>query len=108
MFGSGIGELNVFVRSSTSGEDAKIWGLSGDAGNNWYMGQAPISSSSPFKVSIGRLGCNDARLINEERQSWARTVNGLQPTRNTVMGWDMDVARRQINIVQSGLNRGFI
>ena len=54
MFGSGIGELNVFVRSSTSGEDAKIWGLSGDAGNNWYMGQAPISSSSPFKVSLNR------------------------------------------------------
>ena len=51
MFGSGIGELNVFVRSSTTGDDAKIWGLSGDAGNNWYMGQAPISSSSPFKVS---------------------------------------------------------
>ena len=54
MFGSGIGELNVFVRSSTSGEDAKIWGLSGDAGNNWYMGQAPISSSSPFKVSLNQ------------------------------------------------------
>ena len=92
MFGSGIGELNVFVRSSTSGEDAKIWGLSGDAGNNWYMGQAPISSSSPFKVSIGRLECNGAHLmITEERQSWARTVQGLQPTRSAVMGWDCDV-----------------
>ena len=50
MFGSGIGELNVYVRNGES-VDSKIWGLSGDAGNNWYMGQAPIASSSTFKVS---------------------------------------------------------
>jgi hypothetical protein len=51
MFGSGIGELNVYVRGSgNTGEDSKIWGLSGDAGNNWYMGQAPIASLAPFKV----------------------------------------------------------
>jgi hypothetical protein len=52
MFGSGIGELNVYVRNPGTGDDSKIWGLSGDAGNNWYMGQAPISSSTPFKVRI--------------------------------------------------------
>ena len=50
MFGSGIGELNVYVQNGGK-EDSKIWGLSGDAGNNWYMGQAPIASSSPFKVT---------------------------------------------------------
>ena len=50
MFGSGIGDLNVYVRPIGSGADRKIWGLSGDADNNWYMGQAPVASSQPFKV----------------------------------------------------------
>ena len=51
MFGSGIGELNVYIRTiGGSGADRKIWGLSGDAGNNWYMAQAPVASSKPFKV----------------------------------------------------------
>ena len=54
MFGSGIGELNVYIRTigSTSDPDKKIWGLNGDAGNNWYMAQAPVASSRPFKVHI--------------------------------------------------------
>jgi hypothetical protein len=54
MFGSGIGELNVYIRTigGTSDPDKKIWGLIGDAGNNWYMGQAPVASSRPFKVNV--------------------------------------------------------
>ena len=44
-----MGSLNVYVR--TGGEDRKIWGLTGDAGNNWYMGQAPIASTDNFRVS---------------------------------------------------------
>ena len=55
MFGSGIGELNVYIRAiGGSAADRKIWGLSGDAGNNWYMAQAPVASSKPFKVSMKR------------------------------------------------------
>ena len=50
MFGSGIGELNVYIKSGNS-DMKKIWSLSGDAGNNWYMGQAPISSLQPYKVN---------------------------------------------------------
>ena len=50
MFGSGIGELNVYVNQGSK-DMKKIWSLSGDAGNNWYMGQAPISSIQPYKVS---------------------------------------------------------
>lgn len=50
MYGSGIGELNVYVRNVQSGEDTKVWGLSGDAGNNWYMGQLPIASTAQFQV----------------------------------------------------------
>ena len=51
MFGSGIGELNVYVRPIGGSQgDRKIWALNGDAGNNWYMAQAPVASSKPFKV----------------------------------------------------------
>ena len=49
-YGHGVGSLNVYVR--TGGEDRKIWGLTGDAGNNWYMGQAPIASTDNFRVRI--------------------------------------------------------
>lgn len=54
MFGSGIGELNVYVKSGSSGMK-KIWSLSGDAGNNWYMGQAPISSLQAYQVALNNL-----------------------------------------------------
>ena len=50
MYGHGIGSLNVYVRGGGS-KDRKIWGLTGDAGNNWYMGQAPIASTETFRVS---------------------------------------------------------
>ncbi len=49
MYGSGIGDLNVYVR--TDDGDRKVWGLSGDAGNNWYMAQVPIASTSEYSVS---------------------------------------------------------
>ena len=51
MYGNGIGSLNVYVRGASSG-DSKIWGLTGDAGNNWYMGQAPIAATESFRVRI--------------------------------------------------------
>ena len=40
----------MYVRAGA--KDRKIWGLTGDAGNNWYMGQAPIASTDNFRVSI--------------------------------------------------------
>ena len=51
MYGNGVGDLNVYVRGASTG-DSKIWGLSGDAGNNWYMGQAPIASTQAFRVIL--------------------------------------------------------
>ena len=54
MYGHGVGELNVYVRGGQA-KDRKIWGLTGDAGNNWYMGQAPIASTDTFRVRISPL-----------------------------------------------------
>ncbi|XP_023328229.1 MAM and LDL-receptor class A domain-containing protein 1 [Eurytemora carolleeae] len=69
MFGNGIGSLNVYVRDGET--DRKIWGLTGDAGNNWYMGQAPISSIQKFKIvfegvvgrnSLGNIAIDDISI----------------------------------------------
>ena len=40
----------IFSQSEILLQDRKIWGLTGDAGNNWYMGQAPIASTENFRV----------------------------------------------------------
>lgn len=61
MFGSGIGELNVYVNQGSK-DMKKIWSLSGDAGNNWYMGQAPISSIQPYKVSKNKMAIIKAKI----------------------------------------------
>jgi len=58
MYGNGIGSLNVYVRGASSG-DSKIWGLTGDAGNNWYMGQVPIAATENFRIVFeGVVGRN--------------------------------------------------
>ena len=61
-YGHGVGSLNVYVR--TGGEDRKIWGLTGDAGNNWYMGQAPIASTDNFRVRM----CSGVELQTNLRE----------------------------------------
>lgn len=65
MFGSGIGELNVYIRPIGGGSDPdkKIWGLNGDAGNNWYMAQAPVASSKPFKVRKMKKNRNEPNIM---------------------------------------------
>lgn len=51
MYGNGIGSLRVLIYDVNTAQDTVIWKISGEAGNAWYQGQVPISSSSPFKVS---------------------------------------------------------
>ncbi|CAB4063429.1 unnamed protein product [Lepeophtheirus salmonis] len=58
MYGSGVGELNVYI--IVNDKWSKVWSLSGDAGNNWYMGQTPISAKTPFKIAFeGIVGRNE-------------------------------------------------
>jgi len=52
MFGNGVGTLRVIMYDVDRDEDRTLWSLSGEAGNAWYQGQVPISSFSPFKVSL--------------------------------------------------------
>ena len=51
MFGNGVGALRVLIHDEDANEDRVVWGLNGEAGNAWYQGQVPISSSTSFRVS---------------------------------------------------------
>ena len=51
MYGSGMGELKVYVKPVT-GTLRKVWFLSGDQGDTWNMAQVTlISSTSQYQVS---------------------------------------------------------
>ena len=51
MFGSHIGTLNVYTRTSTTGSMSKIWTKAGDQGDNWVKATVSISVSQNFQVS---------------------------------------------------------
>ena len=57
MYGVNIGTLNVYAAYS-NGQNRTLWTLSGDQGNTWKNGQAPLSSGISFKVLLAfRLKC---------------------------------------------------
>lgn len=52
MYGSGIGQLNVYIES-TVGAAKRMWSLSGDQGDEWKMTQITLSSAaSEYKVTF--------------------------------------------------------
>ncbi|XP_067216660.1 MAM and LDL-receptor class A domain-containing protein 1-like isoform X2 [Linepithema humile] len=68
MFGSGIGHLKLFLRHFRSSDSQlqEIWGLSGNAGNAWFMSQVTISSLDDFQLvfeaSVGNTGMGDIAI----------------------------------------------
>jgi hypothetical protein len=46
MYGNGIGTLRVRLRYTGDEERPEkiLWEMKGEAGNNWYLGQVPVSS----------------------------------------------------------------
>ncbi|KAI1289896.1 MAM and LDL-receptor class A domain-containing protein 2 [Halotydeus destructor] len=54
MFGSGIGNLSVSVRTYGNGSSTQkaLWRISGEQGNKWNLAQVAVSSSEPFIVQI--------------------------------------------------------
>lgn len=68
MFGSGVGYLKLFLRHfrSSNGQPPEIWGLSGNAGNAWFMSQVTISSLDDFQLifeaSVGNTGMGDIAI----------------------------------------------
>lgn len=52
MYGSSMGELNVYNKPVT-GSLRKVWSLSGDQGNDWKMAQVTLdSNSSEYQVKV--------------------------------------------------------
>ena len=51
MYGTHIGSLNVYVRTSTTGPMNQIWSKSGDQGDVWIKGTVGISVSQNFQVT---------------------------------------------------------
>lgn len=68
MFGSGVGHLKVFVRHYRSLDShlEEIWGLSGNAGNAWFMSEVTVSSLDDYQImfeaSVGNTGMGDIAI----------------------------------------------
>ena len=55
MYGSGMGELNVYVKPAKAAAMTKVWSLNGDQGDEWKMAQVTlISSASDYQVRFLR------------------------------------------------------
>lgn len=51
MTGSGIGTLNLYVKTGKGSTNEKmIWSLSGNQANKWMEGTAPIYSKVDYQV----------------------------------------------------------
>ena len=52
MYGAGIGTLNVYYKPSNGSMNTKtlVWTLSGNHGNVWSLGRAPVSISQPYQI----------------------------------------------------------
>ena len=57
MNGRNIGTLNIYVKYSTGG-NTSLWTLSGDHGDKWLNGQAPVVSNVKYQVSVLIISCN--------------------------------------------------
>lgn len=68
MFGSGVGYLRLYLRHfrSSNSQLQEIWGLSGNAGNAWFMSQVTVSSLDDFQLvfetSVGNTGMGDIAI----------------------------------------------
>ncbi|XP_071486324.1 MAM and LDL-receptor class A domain-containing protein 1-like [Diadema antillarum] len=51
MYGTGVGELNIYVTDNTNSQ-AQVWTKSGDQGNVWWSGLVQMSSVVEFRVQI--------------------------------------------------------
>ena len=51
MYGTDIGTLNVFVRTSNVLPSRALWSENGDQGNVWKVARKTITSTQPFEVN---------------------------------------------------------
>lgn len=52
MYGATIGTLRILVKTGPGNQsETAIWELSGNFGNQWYSGQAPVTSGVMYQVT---------------------------------------------------------
>ena len=52
MFGMGTGDLNVMLLAADGSSGTRVWGETGDSGNEWEKAEVTIVFDTPFRVSI--------------------------------------------------------
>lgn len=53
MYGATIGTLRILVKTGPGNQsETAIWELSGNFGNQWYSGQAPVASGVMYQVTL--------------------------------------------------------
>ena len=53
MYGNTVGTLNLYIKTglgNTTKSERLIWSLSGNFGDQWMNGQAPITSKARYQV----------------------------------------------------------
>ena len=52
MYGTSIGALSIYIKTGAGNQsETLIWSNSGNHGNQWILGQAPVRSSKKYSVS---------------------------------------------------------
>ena len=64
MYGSGMGELNVYIKPQT-GAMKKVWSVSGDQGDEWKMKQVTLTSNA----SDYQVRCHSKSLSEQAMQT---------------------------------------
>ena len=52
MYGSSVGQLNIYTAMAYGQPGNKIWSMSGNKGNAWLRGEVSLSSAANFQVII--------------------------------------------------------
>jgi len=52
MYGSAVGQLNIYIATSYGQPGSKVWSMSGNKGDVWLRGEATLSSAANFQVII--------------------------------------------------------
>ena len=52
MYGSSVGQLNIYTATTYGQPGIKVWSTSGNKGDMWLRGEATLSSAANFQVII--------------------------------------------------------
>ena len=64
MYGSGVGTLNLYIKTGNGKTNEKlVWTLSGNEGNQWLQGTAPMYSKVDYQVNKFYLECHTCIYI---------------------------------------------